>query len=474
MLADETIRLTKQLIVIIHVFCMKESTFKKQLLHGLEKCGINLEQLAGEGGILGVAVSGGADSVSLLYALAELCKAASVPLKVITVNHFIRPDAQTCADADFVVEQCQLLKKQGCNIEVTVHELAKGEVAALAEQKGIGIEAAARELRYQAFDTFIQKNNINFLCLAHNKNDQTETLLMRFLQGAGGAASTGIPCIRDKYIRPLLWTERSAIETYLNSKNIIWRTDSTNSDTQYLRNKIRLQLVPFLNEHFSGWETAVLNGAQKAQDDSEFLQDTAGTLFNNIAAVTSQEITLKGKDFYPLERALKIRILLLAANALGSGVRIPYVFLRDICDCADNYIDGNSKKGGGNAVKSFAGIQFVLKKNEVLIKLLPQLQNEIVFSVIIEQSGVYEFPWGQVCVPDGLDFPVLLRSWHTDDMVQTADGGNKKVSEILSSWHVKQAVRSYIPVVQALNEPEQNILAVLGSCQGYKDWIVKK
>ena len=101
------------------------------------------------------------------------------------------------------------------------------------------------------------------------------------------------------------------------------------------------------------------------------------------------------------------------------------------------------------------------------------LQNEIVFSVIIKESGLYELPFGQVFVPDCFDFPVMLRSWRLDDVVRTADGGTKKVNDVLSDWHVDQSVRNCIPVVQALNEPEQKILCILGSCLGYGDWIVK-
>ena len=125
------------------------------------------------------------------------------------------------------------------------------------------------------------------------------------------------------------------------------------------------------------------------------------------------------------------------------------------------------------AVKNFASLSVVLKSKDVLIKKASELQKETVFSAIIEHSGLYEIPGGQTFVPDGLSFPVLLRSWHTDDSVLTADGGYKKVNDVLSDWHVAKELRQFIPVVQALDEPEQKILCVLGSCFGYKDWIVK-
>ena len=429
--------------------------FEQQVLKGLQTCKINFNQVALDGGSLGVAVSGGADSVSLLVSLCNLCKPCSVPLKVITVNHYIREENETCGDVEFVKQLCRSLKEE-YDVELTVCELGKGEVAGLAREKCLGTEAAARELRYKAFENFIKQKNLACLCLAHNKNDQLETLLMRFLQGAGTEARAGIPQVRGLYVRPLLDIERSQIEEYLNQKKIGWRNDSTNNDTAYLRNRIRSELVPLLNERFTGWDKAVLSGAQKAQEDSVVLEELAGTVKLD-------------ESFYTLPRALKIRALLLAANKAGYDSRIPYVFLCDVCDycdCADNY---NRRK----VEKRFANLCFILDKNGVQVKKCDEVQNEIVFSAIIEKSGFYEFPAGQIFVPNGLEFPLLIRSWRPGDEVQTADRGTKKLSDIFSDWHIPEEKRQYIPVVQELKTPEQKIVCILGSCSGYKDWIVK-
>ena len=450
------------------------SDFEANVLKGLEKCGVNLSRLAADGLCLGAAVSGGADSVSLLVSLAGLCKRFSVPLKIITVNHYIRADEETCGDVEYVSSLCKKLCSQGYDISLKIHELKKGQVNELSQKKNIGIEAAARELRYAAFDSFINEQNISYLCLAHNKNDQLETILMRFLQGAGSDSSVGIPCVREQYVRPLLWTDRSSIETYLKEKNIEWRTDNTNNDNSYLRNRIRNELVPLLNDRFEGWDRGVTLGAQKAFDDSEVLKTMTQAFMDEHSKINKEEdgtvaVLLDGPSFYNLERAIKQRVLLCAANTAGFEQRIPYVFLLDICDYADNNKEDNCK----NAVKSFSNLCVILKNNSVLIKKASELQKETVFSAIIQKSGMYEAPGGQVFVPDGLEFPVLLRSWRIDDSVQTADGGFKKVKDILADWHVALEQRQFIPVVQALNEPEQKILGVLGSCIGYKDWIVK-
>ena len=431
---------------------MANSDFEAQVLKGLETCGINLNNISACGGLVGAAVSGGADSLSLLLALCNLCRPYNIPIKVITVNHFIRPESETCSDVEFVKKICDSLSDQGFNLSLTVHELKKGQVASLAREKGIGNEAAARELRYKAFEDFIAQKKLSCLCLAHNKNDQLETLLMRFLQGAGTDSKAGIPQIRGHFVRPLLAIERSQIEEYLNQKKIKWCTDSTNGDTNYLRNKIRASLMPFLNKEFSGWDKAALTGAQKALDDAELIQSLP-----------------MDKDFFKLPRALKIRALLQAANKAGFDRRIPYLFLRDVCDCSDSADNYNGRK----VEKRFSELCFIIDKNGLTVKKSDEVEKEIVFSAIIEKSGFYELPAGQVFIPDKLSFPLLVRSWRSGDLVETAEGGRKKLADIFSDWHVPQEKRQYIPVVQELQTPEQKIICILGSCLGYKDWIVK-
>ena len=437
------------------------SEFEEQVLKGLQSCAINLKSLSSQKSCIGAAVSGGADSVSLLISLCALCKSFSIPLKVITVNHYIRQENETCGDVEFVRQLCDSLHNQGYDVELTVCELEKGQVGTLADKKAIGIEAAARELRYNAFEKFIAEKNLKCLCLAHNKNDQLETLLMRFLQGAGTESRAGIPQVRGKYVRPLLGIERSQIEEYLTLKKISWRTDSTNYDTSYLRNRIRQELVPLLNERFYGWDKAVLAGAQKAADDAEVLE--------SVGSLSLSKGEQLDQSFYSLPRALKIRALLKAANDAGCDTRIPYVFLRDVCDYCDSADNYNRRK----VEKLFANLCFILDENGVTVKNQEEVQNEIVFSAIIEKSGFYEIPTGQVFVPDGIEFPVLLRCWRPGDEVLTADGSTKKLSDVFSDWHVPAVKRQFIPVVQELKTPEQKIVCILGSCLGYKDWIVK-
>ena len=153
--------------------------FEKKVLFGLKYCGIDTESIS-DNSPLGIAVSGGADSVSLLLSLSSLF--SSRILRVITVDHGIRPNEESGGDALFVENLCRSM-----SISCKVVKIPHGKIAKNAGESSDSLEAVARDFRYEAFFSFIKEENLCALCLAHNQNDQTETLLMRFLQEIGRA-----------------------------------------------------------------------------------------------------------------------------------------------------------------------------------------------------------------------------------------------------------------------------------------------
>ena len=453
--------------------------FEKKIYENLRANGIDFST----GTQLGVAVSGGADSVSLLVSLA---KCSTLPLFVITVNHNIRPADESGGDAEYVKELCKKLQEK-YNIEIfcKVVELKPGAVEAEAKKRGGGIEDAARYLRYEAFENFISENKLSALCLAHNRNDQLETVLMRFLQGASFDSAGGIKARRGCFVRPLLKISRTEIEGYLASQEIGWRTDKTNYETDYLRNKIRLKLVPFLDENFEGWQTGVLNGAEKAADDSEFIQAFLKDFHFDVSNDGSVKILLS--DFEKAPDALKYRILLEACNRAGESSRIPHQFLKDV------FLSLASIQNG-SFTKHFGSIDISLEKNNLFVKKHSESNTDLVFSAIIEKTGTFKFPFGDLTVfdykeqngkrfvsvkagevnaVDGVTLPFCVRNAAPGDMVLCADGSEKKISDIFSDWHVTASDKCLVPVIQLLDEKSQRIKAVLGGFLGYKDWIVK-
>lgn len=378
------------------------NAFEEKLFDSLKKLlgGEALERTK----ILGAAVSGGADSVSLLCALAALRdanekkpkrRAAFPKIVCVTVDHSIRPEEESSGDAAFVQALCQKL-----GVECFVKKIERGAAARLEDQRGKGLEEAARFLRYQKFEEFAKESGAEYICLAHNQNDALETLLMRFLQGS--AAAYGIAPQRGIYLRPLLETSRPQIEEYLRSKKIEWRTDSSNQDNSYLRNKVRNLLIPFLDQNFEGWKKALLAGGEKAALESEALdgfleQALAGAAFplckqlaqdqeapqaQNAPAAKGFEIS-KG-FFEPLPAALRQRYLYRAFDALGLEERVPYSFVRSVAAWPEK----DFKKIAA------AGLEAVSKKDKVFLKILKKEATESgFFDIIVGKENASE-----VCV----------------------------------------------------------------------------
>ena len=442
---------------------------------------------------IGAAVSGGADSISLLLSLSELCFETGIPLYVITVNHNIRPAAESSGDADYVLELCEKLCKSGRNIVYESVELARGKVEEQAEKRGGGIEEAARFLRYEAFEAFITRKNLDILCLAHNQNDQLETLLMRFLQGSSIEGSGGIKTVRPAqngkggYARPLLEITRNEIESYVKDRGFTWRTDKTNYETDYLRNRIRLKLVPILDEQFPFWQRSVLSGAQKASEDSAFILSGVDKFSVNELA-GKEGVSLCFADFKALPSALQRRVFLSACNKAGEAARIPNQFVMDVLSAVKNCSENEG------FFKHFSSIDVFKEKNQLFVKKHSENNTDLVFSDIIEKSGTFEFPFGaldvfnyreqngkklvSVCVDeasfvDEVSLPFCVRNASPGDTVICADGSEKKVSDVFSDWHIAASKRALVPVIQLLDEKSQRIKAILAGFLGYKDWIVK-
>ncbi len=434
---------------------------------------------------IGVAVSGGADSIALLLSMSEIIS----PLYVITVNHNIRPAAESGGDVDFVLEVCGELRKRGRDVICEAVELERGAVAQEAEMRGGGIEEAARYLRYAAFEKFVAERGLGVLCTAHNMNDQLETVLMRFLQGSPAEAAGGIRARREIGVsgsviaRPLLDISRTEIEAYVQTRGFTWRTDKTNYETDYLRNRIRLNLVPFLNEQFPGWQKSVLSGADKACDDAELILSCVEKV--PVSAGSDGEVEISLNEFQSSPLAVQRRLILSACNKAGERARIPNQFVKDVLSAV---------RESDGFTKHFAGIDIILKKNRLFVKKHQEINTDLVFSDIIEKTGSFEFPFGNLDVfnyreQDGKKFvtvcagessiaedialPFCIRNVRLGDMVLCADGSLKKVSDVFSDWHVAPEKKGLIPVIQLLNEKSQGIKAILGGFLGYKDWIVK-
>ena len=444
---------------------------------------------AAEQACVGVAVSGGADSICLLVCLANIFRQCpSVLLKVVTVNHNIRSDEESGGDCDFVVSVCKKLNEvyyQNKNaISCEVVSLEKGKVFDFAKSRGAGIEEAARFLRYQIFEDFIEKNQLQCLCLAHNKNDQLETSLMRFLQGSSIEGNCGIWKVRGKFVRPLIDCDRKEIEKYLTEQGFEWRTDCTNLDNSYFRNRVRNGLVPFLEKNFAGWKNSVLGGIKKNRLDFEIIEENVKQVpydFDEKKNVVSVLLS----DFCNLKDGLKIRFLFECCNLIGKNDRISFSFFEDVVlslkkVCNKECFDSNSVWFEKHA-EDFV---IICQKDKLFVKKYAKKQTDLLFFDIIEDEGEYLINGNEFVVENGkfifgetiinnVCFPLCIRNVQIGDVVKCADGKMKKVMDVFSDWHVDESEKYIIPIVQELWSEDQNIICILGKRFGFSDWIVK-
>jgi tRNA(Ile)-lysidine synthase len=192
---------------------------------------------------IAVALSGGVDSVTLLHQLRD-----RGPVAAIHVHHGLSPNA------DAWTAFCRKLCKQW-DVPLTVYRVK-------VVRSGKGLEAAARQARYEAF----AKADADCIALAHNQDDQAETVLMNLLRGAGRRGASGMPKqsrFKGKtLLRPLLDTPREAIETYARRHRLAWVEDESNADESLTRNFVRRRLAPLLEEKYPGWRRNLARAAR--------------------------------------------------------------------------------------------------------------------------------------------------------------------------------------------------------------------
>ncbi len=178
--------------------------------------------------------------------------------------------------------------------EELVHEFAmkhnipfhtiKFETAVFANEQGVSIQMAARELRYKWFEEIMKENGYNLLAVAHNLNDNIETLLINLTRGTGIAGLTGMKPFTNNIIRPLLFATRSDIVEYCNSHKIIFREDRSNADTKYTRNKIRHKVIPLLKEINPAIETTLNDSAERFTGISEIVNEYISELREKVTS----------------------------------------------------------------------------------------------------------------------------------------------------------------------------------------------
>jgi tRNA(Ile)-lysidine synthase len=368
------------------------------------------ENLIESGDLVIVAISGGADSLSLLHILERLKreKFLDFSLHAAHLNHGMRGDSAR-KDAEFVRREA---RKMG--IPCTIGEV---DVEAFRKQRKLSPEDAARRLRYRFLEQLAERIGASSIAAGHTMDDQAETLLINFLRGTGLDGLSGIKVKRSLgdgelfLFRPLLKISKKEIEAYCRENSLSPRFDETNLDARFLRNKIRLELLPYLEREFNpDLRRGLFRLSGLLSEDRDFLENAAS---ESLSRIISREemyyLELEGEKLLEEHEALQGRILRLAiCRVTGSVPReVGYNHIRAILQLY--------RTGTPHGLLNLPGGLEVSKRYNTLIILLKKLQRKgHLTSFSLPVPGRENIPGGEQVLQAELTSPNQL-SWPPDE-----------------------------------------------------------
>jgi len=447
-----------------------------------------------------VGVSGGPDSLALLHALTQL-QTFDLEIHVAHLNHCLRGD-QSRADAQFVAGFARTFPLP--------YYQAEFEVAHYARTYKLSLEAAARAVRYAFFAHLMSAHQISLLLIAHQADDQAETVLLHLLRGSGPHGLTGIPVLaafplpttppafeydsdfmrETKVGRPLLDLWRLEIEAYCTTHDLQPRFDHSNADTTYQRNRVRLELLPLIQrEYKTGFKQNLVRLASILQTDEQFLDAQTTQIFTQMATVQDFTIAFELAAFRATHPALQARLLRYAYQKLnGSLENLEAVHLDLTQQAVYTDTPAWTLELPGGIVAHKTARRLIISCPSKILASLPQLPPDV-DSLPLTVNNRVNLPlahgWNlEARVFDKTEISDLqnvdrfvarldyvkvgaalkLRPRQPGDKVQPLGApGHRKLQDVLLDAKIPKAARPRWPIVVKTTPPEQ-IVWVAGGC----------
>lgn len=403
-----------------------------------------------------IACSGGADSLALTDILMALKDAFHLRLAVGHLDHMFR-GAASVQDAAFVAEFC---KSRGLSCYQR-----RVDVPAFQKRHGLSPEEAARIVRYDFLREIANNLGGAKIATGHHQGDQAETVLLHLIRGAGSGGIGGIRPVSRDVIRPLLAVSRAEIDAYCKARDLDPRVDETNFTTDYLRNRIRLELLPRMERAYNpAMREALCRSAELIGAEHEFIRQSAEALWGGLASERNGLLALRRSAFNALHTALKREFIRLAIERLqGSLSGIQFFHVEEIIRMAATGRVGAILElpsqlvleCGYNAVNFFKknGDSAEFRKENVRIELNLDGITEILLRGIVveaEMLPAYRKPVGPemiVCDLDRLALPLFLRFREDGDVFQPSGmRGKKKLKDFFIDAKIARARRDDIPL----------------------------
>ncbi len=413
---------------------------------------IEEHELIQEGDKLVLGLSGGPDSLCLLDILAKLQPKLRFKLYAVHINHQIRGE-EADDDMNAVIEMCKSLL-----VPITVKV---ADIPRMAKEAGIGEEEAGRKVRHATLTAKVKKLQEEFpnsnvkIVLAHNKDDQAETVLMRILRGTGVHGLAAMDYKReDGLIRPLLDVPRVDIEDYCKQNMLEPRYDSTNQDLQIVRNRLRLRLIPVLEREFNpNLKDGLVRLADAAREDDNYITSVAKQFMPRIAEDNDWDC-MPRSQLAKMDPSVAKRVIKLMFERAGMKQDITALHIHNLLEAI--------KKDGPSTIQFADGYKAVLEYDNVYFKgpkskaIQPPKKWTVSCSVIpIEELPPIRELGKHACALDALkvldfDTDLYIRTRRMGDkIVPLGMNGTKRLSDYMSDRKMSQEERDRIKLLCA-------------------------
>ena len=266
------------------------------------KRAIDCHHLVEKGDRLIVGVSGGVDSMVLLHLLYACREAFDLSLIVAHVNHGLRPVESE--------KEAELVQKEAARLGLPF-EYGQFNVKEFQKKGGLSPQDAARRVRFHFFDDLLQRHHAQKIALGHHADDQVETVLLRLIRGSGLQGLKGMLPIRDgKVIRPLLGVWEEEIQSFAMEKKIPFLSDSSNLKKDYLRNRIRLALIPLMEREYQpNFKEILLRTSNILREEDDYLEKGAEAAYQKVVREERETLSFKFSEYQSLHQAIQWRVI---------------------------------------------------------------------------------------------------------------------------------------------------------------------
>lgn len=429
------------------------------LLNHIQKA-IDRHHLVQKGDRLVVGVSGGVDSMVLLHLLNTCRETFDFSLIVAHVNHGLRP-----AESE---KEAELVQKEAVRLGLPF-EYGRLSVREFQQKRGLSPQDAARRLRFRFFFDTLQKHHAHKLALGHHADDQVETVLLRLIRGAGLQGLKGmLPIQEGKVIRPLLDVWRNEIRAFALEKKISFLSDSSNLKHGYLRNRIRLALIPFMEREYQpNIKEILLRTSAILREENDYIEKETDAAFGNLIQEKEGTLFVKFSEYQSLHPVIQWRVLRRmlgkmdngrAASEEGEGLDVQSVYQK-LHQASASFLLELSR--GIVIEKRYDTVLFRREERKTLLSFDVELSSpgrtfipEIGKEVVIEEADRNRFedyhrPVHTALLDYGnLTFPLRVRNFRPGDRFHPLGAkGTQKLKKFFIDHKVPRFERSEIPLL---------------------------